>query len=218
MVKALDCLGKDDIVIACSGGLDSTVLAHAAALHVRLYGGDGKLTLAYVNHRLRPEENIKEITHIRHLSKPLKADWVVLLAPIDSGPGVQEQARKKRYDVLSQSCEAHGKRTNLLTAHNANDQAETVLFRTLTGRQNVRIPQAVNTEWGGIFRPFLEFTRDDIAQYARVWSLGWCEDSSNATDKYTRNKIRHQLLPWIEANINPSVVKTLMKPPPEEWR
>lgn len=202
-----------EIVVACSGGIDSTVLAHAIAQRIRLDQGDSSLTLAYVNHNLRPEvEN--EIKHVESLASQLSADCVILDGSIDGSiSGVQERARKKRYRLLNQLCENNriqNRYPYLLTAHNANDQAETILFRTITGRAQVKMPKTVYRSWGEIYRPFLRFTRSDIERYAKVFNLTWCEDSSNATDKYTRNKIRHHLIPWIESNINPNVIKSLV--------
>jgi len=202
-----------EVVVACSGGIDSTALANAVAQCIYLDHGDSIITLAYVNHGLRSEVD-SEIEHIKDLSGKLCADYIILDGRIDPNkPGIQERARKKRYQLLNDFCQGLPKVRRqyvyLLTAHNANDQAETVLFRTMMGRKQTKIPKRVHKSWGQIYRPFLRFTRQDIEKYAKVFNLSWCEDSSNATDKYTRNKIRHHLIPWIESNINPNVIKSI---------
>jgi len=200
-----------EIVVACSGGIDSTVLAHATAQILKLLGGDSVLTLAYVNHGLRDEVR-KEIEHVTTLATELCAGSAIFTGRTRHGSAVQERARKKRYYLLSAFClgkKSYCRLPYLLTAHNANDQAETILFRTLTGRKQVGIATTRDLKWGYLYRPLLAFTRKDIERYAKVFDLKWCEDSSNSTDKYTRNRIRHHLIPWIEANINPSVVRVL---------
>jgi tRNA(Ile)-lysidine synthase len=52
-------------------------------------------------------------------------------------------------------------------------------------------------------------TRESIERYAKIWNLSWSEDSSNCKDKYTRNRIRNELIPWIKENVNAGIVKTL---------
>ena len=103
----------------------------------------------------------------------------------------------------------------VLLAHHANDVAESRLFQFLTGRDTGGIREDFvqrdeESEQYVIFkRPLLSFTKEDLVRYAEAWGLVWCEDRSNSTNKYTRNWIRNKLIPLIEKDLNPGIVKML---------
>jgi tRNA(Ile)-lysidine synthase len=103
----------------------------------------------------------------------------------------------------------------VFTAHNANDDAETKLFQFLRGRKEqpgIPTTRKLNeTSSVLLVRPLLNFSRKDLERYARCFALTWCEDASNATDDYTRNKLRHHLIPWVETHVNPGFVNMLNK-------
>lgn len=200
-----------NIIIGCSGGIDSTVLVHAAKLallvspYTKYPEVNPNLHVVYVDHGLRPEENMKEKAHVRELAKGHV--YAELDGAIEYGSGIQERARAVRYGVLDNYANKFV-RPIIYTAHTGSDQAETKLFQFITGRK----VSGISFENGRIVRPFLGrnvFFREDIEMYARVFGLKWQEDSSNDTDKYTRNKIRHHLIPWIKGNVFGGVEKTL---------
>lgn len=198
---------RNHVVIGCSGGLDSTVLAHLHAC-ARTIGPHVESTLVYVNHNLRTQEEIqKDIDHVNHLGKELNMN--VLVENIHLGTGnVQLEARDARYEALANiACTLE---SIVLLAHHGNDIVESKLFQFLTGREVIGISKSFSFKEIQFFRPMLEFTRLDLERYAKIWNLNWSEDSSNSTDKYTRNKIRHHLIPFIEKEINPGVVKMLI--------
>lgn len=195
------------IVIGCSGGLDSTVLAHAHTC-VRTIGPHIESTLVYVNHNLRTSEEIeKDIEHVNFLGKEFGMNVLVESIHITKG-NVQLEARDARYGVLAKV--ASGLGGSVLLAHHANDVAESKLFQFLTGREVIGITPWFSFNDVVFGRPLLNITRSDLERYASIWKLNWSEDSSNSTDKYTRNKIRHHLIPFIEKEINPGVVKMLI--------
>lgn len=212
---------SDTYLIACSGGLDSTVLAHAHAHTCTLLGWPlGKIV--YVNHNLRPDkEIIAEIAQVMELAHDLGYDPQHPLIEIPDEGNVQALARERRYDVLAsiarKSQDEHSTvPDNILTAHHANDVAETKLWQFLTGRPVVGITEVM--VWGRdaaesvfVARPLLPFTREDLSRYASIWGLKWAEDSSNGSSKYARNRIRQELIPWIEKELNPGIVKMLAK-------
>lgn len=206
---------SDTFLIACSGGLDSTVLAHAHAQVCTLL--DWKLgKIAYVNHNLRPPaEIIAETAQVLRLADDFgyEPHYPVIEVP-DEG-NIQALARERRYDVLA-SIARKSEPDNILTAHHANDVAETKLWQFLTGRPVAGITEGM--VWGKdaatsvfIARPLLPFTREELMKYASIWDLKWAEDSSNETNKYARNRIRQELIPWIEKELNPGIVKMLAK-------
>lgn len=227
IVEVKRCLCLDFHFIACSGGLDSTVLVHAAGQALRIglprnYSGVGDMVAAvYLNHHLRSEaELLKEVEHVKALSEAcLMTPALIQSLQVKKGSALQMRARDARYkallDMASEYCNnnpgfVRPTKVHIVTAHNSNDYAETKLYQFITGKEQNGIPRfRMMTDRVGLIRPLLGFTRKDIERYARCFQLTWCEDSSNETDQYTRNKIRHHLIPWIESNINPGFVKML---------
>lgn len=216
------------IVVSCSGGIDSTVLVHALGQALRINpknncGENVTATAVYLNHNLRPAEVKAEAVHVEDLArKHLSFVSPAIELNVPKGAALQERARNARYKALRDYAEAlmdqYGdvdkrKMIAVATAHNANDNVETKLYQFLkSGKMNgiaTLRRLAEPTLDAFLIRPFLSFTREDIVRYARVFQLTWCEDSSNSTDQYTRNKIRHHLIPWIESNINPGLTKML---------
>lgn len=194
-------------IIACSGGLDSTVLSHAYSQRCILKNDIKNLYLMYVNHNLRVEYEIqKDISHVKSLAKSLNATHLIVKVKVQSG-NIQAKAREARYDALVK--EANKIKAQVYLAHHANDVAETKLWQILTGRVITGIQPIINRDGINFYRPLLNFTRKDLLRYAKIWNLTWSEDCTNTTTKYTRNKIRNELIPWIEREINPSIVKKL---------
>lgn len=211
------CLGLkqgNQVVIACSGGLDSTVLSHAfvqrTIIRPKLNDNPITTTLVYVNHNLRPNDETNQDTkHVQTLAKSLGVQHQVASVRVQEG-NVQAQAREARYDALALIARQK-QYASVYLAHHVNDVAETKLFQFLTGRPVIGIHRTHIRNRVVFSRPLIEFTREDLLRYASIWKLGWSEDSTNATDKYTRNRIRHDLIPWIEKEINPGIVKMLGK-------
>jgi len=202
----------ETIIVACSGGIDSVVLAHALGqcLIISPMAVDCQATAVYVDHGLRPDETPREAALVqrlaeRHLSYAARP----IMLYMEDGPGVQERARGGRYAALKGIADPE-LRTSILTAHHADDNAETKIFQFFKGWEPKGISPVI---WAAnnlnIIRPMLGNTRAEIERYAKIWDLEWIDDPSNATDKYTRNKIRHHLIPWIKENINSGVVGTL---------
>jgi tRNA(Ile)-lysidine synthase len=196
-----------NFAIACSAGLDSTVLAHAHAQARTLMGESLRNDLlVYVNHNLRPPEEIDtDIQHVRGLSS---LGYSVQDINVVIEPGnIQAQASAARYEALAKEAQTR----TVLLAHHANDVAETKLWQFLTGREPNGISEFLTRHRVMFARPLLPFTREDLEKYARIWDLSWHEDSTNQTNKYARNRIRQELIPWIEKEINPGIVKMLSR-------
>ncbi|MEJ1930069.1 tRNA lysidine(34) synthetase TilS, partial [Nostoc sp. NIES-2111] len=176
-------------LLACSGGQDSVVLAHLA------HRQGLPFALAHVNYRLRgPESDMDEI-FVRELAAQLGVAFHVSHPVIDKQAGVQEQARHARYAFFAQLLQEHGY-AGILTAHHAQDQAETILLNLLrgTGLRGLRGMLAYSPE-RKLGRPLLHVPKTDIEAFAKAQNLRWREDGSNAGDAYTRNRLRHHLLP-----------------------
>ncbi len=181
-----------------------------------------KTTAVYLNHHLRPNEVSKEAEHVEKITKEsLSYVTPTIDLDIEKGLSLQERARDARYKALEKLAlkiptdQKLYYTVNIFTAHNMNDVAETKLFQFIKGRKVNGIPKKrliskyLSDRTIFLVRPFIKFSREDIERYARCFNLSWCEDSSNDSDFYTRNKIRHHLIPWIKENINPGIINTL---------
>ncbi|MDR6394813.1 tRNA lysidine(34) synthetase TilS [Herbaspirillum seropedicae] len=194
----------DTLAVAYSGGLDSTVLLWVAAQWARENGGTSRLAPLHVHHGLSPHADAW-LAHAQaccaQLGLVLQSERVQLEGVADSG--VEEAARLARYAALGRLCRQQGARV-LLTAHHLDDQAETVLLQLLRGsglaglsgmdRCNTA-PALLGDDRLLMARPFLGVTRAQLEAVADAMSLKWIEDESNSDPRYTRNALRHQVMP-----------------------
>src|SRR5690606_8940973 len=182
------------LLVACSGGLDSVVLA-------RLAKGCGlDYDLAHCNFQLRGEESDGDEEFVRHLAKELGVG--ILVVAFDTLGHVREHrvsiqmaARELRYQWFSEIL-GQGRYAHVLTAHHADDNLETFLINLSRGtgiEGLLGIPQVHDR----VVRPLLPFSREALLAYAQVENIGWREDSSNSEDKYLRNQIRHTVVPQL---------------------
>lgn len=179
--------------IALSGGLDSCVLLHALAalnLSVRLHA-------LHINHQISPNANAWQ-AHCAHMCARLNIAFTAVTVDVkNSGRGIEDAAREARYAVF----ERHIKSGDyLLTAHHADDQAETLLLRLMRGtgpRGLAAMAQQRSLGQGTLFRPLLNFSRVELEKYARAQNLSWVNDESNADDHYDRNYLRNQVMPLL---------------------
>ena len=202
-LKALGCLNKK-ILLAVSGGLDSTVLLN---LFVEL---KCTVAIAHANFQLRGSESEGDEAWVRQMALDFQLPFYTHRFETnnyatENGLSIQMAARDLRYAWFDVLCKTEGY-DYVATAHHLNDNLETVLLNFtrgtgLTGLQG--IPQKNDR----IIRPLLSFTRKEIEDYAKDHQLAWREDSSNATDDYSRNFIRHQVVPKLQ-ELNPSIEET----------
>lgn len=214
-IRALGLAGRR-IHVACSGGVDSTVLVHA--LHDAAGRHRLALSVGHVHHGLRGAEADADEAAVERLARKLGAPFETTRLPPGSlavtGSSrerltVQEAARIARYAALRVQGERLGAEC-LATGHTRDDQAETVLLRLLRGAGTDSlggIPERSADRW--IVRPLLGVGRKDIEEYARVAGLSWREDSSNASRSYARNRLRHDWLPGLEQAFNPRLSRAL---------
>ena len=181
--------------IGFSGGLDSTVLLHALAqlpLPVQLRA-------LHINHQISPNADTWQTQCADFCAQhavPFHAEKVRVE---NTGKGIEDAARAVRYSVFEKNL-APG--DYLLTAHHANDQAETLLLRLMrgTGPRGLAAMASVRTLGAGLLaRPLLHFTRAELEAYAQVHQLGWVDDESNLDDDYDRNFLRNQVMPLLHS-------------------
>jgi tRNA(Ile)-lysidine synthase len=188
------------LLVAASGGRDSTVLAHVLAQLAKRWSLS--LTLAHVHHGLRPAADAERDAVLR-LAAQLDARGVWRAVPLREelathGGSVQDRARTLRYEALDAMAREAGAAC-VLTAHHAGDQAETVLLALLRASGPAGLagidPQRCIDGRLPVLRPLLDVTPDAIAAHAAEHGLSWVEDDSNAGDGYRRNALRHRVLP-----------------------
>lgn len=199
------------MLIGLSGGADSRVLFHLAALHCRRYGSH--FYACHVNHGIRGDEAIRDRDFCISLAEncPECADIFVLNADVPalaaaSGRSLELEARRVRYDFFESIMTEKGIPI-LVTAHNADDNLETLIFNLTRGsgaRGMCGIPESRPTPGGILIRPMLGVPKSEILEYCRKNSLQYVIDSTNLCQDYTRNLIRARIIPCLE-EINPSV-------------
>lgn len=195
----------DTIVVALSGGADSTALLDLLS---RLPGYNLRLVAAHLNHCLRGCESDADEEFCRHLA--LRYGVLFETRRVDVGRiaeeerlNIEDAGRRARIAFLDEIRDRYGAAAVAL-AHHADDQAETVLMRLLRGSGMTGLSGMAYRNGRGYVRPLLDIPRPDIEQYLRLGNLEWREDASNSDTVYLRNRIRHQLLPLLE-EYNPAI-------------
>ncbi len=196
----------DRVLLAISGGLDSTVLAHVLSRLARLLSI--QLELVHVDHGTRAEASSREGTWVEVLGFRLGIKTHKLR--IEQNDQKRSQAtlrdqRRMKLVALANSSGAH----KIVTAHHANDNAETLLMRMMSGTGSQGLA-GMSPREGLWVKPLLWATRQALEDYARSQRLGWVEDPSNARSDYLRNRVRHELLPSLET-IREGAVQNLAK-------
>ncbi len=181
----------DVLVVAVSGGPDSMVLLD---LLTQIYcGHEQKLLVAHINHGLRKTAD-KEEKLVEDYVKKHKLQFISRRVSLEGKKtGIEERARELRYAALQEIAFAH-KASWIITAHTADDQVETVIANWMRG-SGVRGLGGMHLVAGNIVRPMLNIHKEKLLDYAKKHKLRYAVDESNASFEFTRNRIRHQLLP-----------------------
>jgi len=193
----------DRVLAAVSGGVDSVVLAHLLGQRKQPFG------IAHCNFRLRGEESDGDEAFVVKLAEKLGVP--VYIQHFDTreyasenGISIQMAARELRYRWFETVRETHGF-DSIATGHNLNDSVETVLLHLVRGTGLTGLG-GIPMRNGSIIRPLLCATRAAILKFAREERLAWREDSSNTDEHYTRNALRHRVLPQLES-LNPAFLE-----------
>lgn len=198
---------NDHVLLAVSGGVDSMVLLDL------FRRSDQKIAVAHCNFQLRgydsdlDQQLVEKYCQKNNIPFYCKKFDTLTVAE-STKESIQMLARRLRFDwfnELIRKYEFH----YLATAHHAEDSLETALIN-LTRGTGINGLKGITPKSGQKIRPLLSFTKEDILIYAKQNSITWREDSSNASTKYHRNKIRHQVLPVLE-ELNPAVYQTFLE-------
>lgn len=195
----------EPVLLALSGGADSVFLLHVlAAADPR-----PRILAVHVDHRLRGEESRSDAAFCARLCARLGVAFARREVDLErEAPNLEARAREARYRVLAEEARAGGFRT-ILTGHHEDDALETLLLRwmrgsALPGLAGLRPRNVLGGSSAGgnpqvtVVRPLLNMRREEVRRLLRDAGHRWCEDSSNADPRFTRNRVRRQLLPEIE--------------------
>ena len=182
------------ILVAFSGGLDSTVLLHTLAADARKH--DARVRAIHVDHQLHAQSADWE-RHCATVAQTLGVEFESRRVRIADRPeeGIESAARRARYEAL---CEALRPDEILVTAHHADDQLETVLLALMRGSGVdglAAMPRVQRFGIGWHIRPLLECTRDEIESWATAHALQWIDDPSNVNSRFDRNYLRGEVMP-----------------------
>lgn len=198
---------NDELILGVSGGADSMMLLHYFYTHQDQY--HITLKVAHVHHGIREEAEIDAIL-VEQTCKKWKIPYyrhncqIKQLAK-ERQMSEEEVGREERYNFFISLLNGDGK---IVTAHNMNDQAETLLMRFLRGT-DTRGLGGIPPQREQIIRPLLCLTRKEIEYYCEVNEVVYRDDQTNFMPIYTRNKIRLECIPYIEEYINPSITRVL---------
>jgi tRNA(Ile)-lysidine synthase len=208
--------GESPALVGVSGGRDSVAL-----LHAMVEGGWRKLIVCHFDHGLR-EESAQDARFVAELAKRFGCEALVERSDVAAhaaacGQSIETAARELRYRFFARCAQTSGT-ANLFLAHHADDQVETFLFRLLrgTGVSGLEAMRSVSQHSIGgtrlrVFRPFLSTWREDIDAYIAEHALPFREDPSNTDLLHTRNRLRHDLLPALEAAMGRDVRRALWR-------
>lgn len=192
----------DTVICALSGGADSVALTFAFYLLKEKLGIT--LEAAHFNHHLRGAESDRDEAFVRSFCDRYDILLHVGSAEVKPGKkGLEAAAREARY------CFLRGLSGKIATAHTADDNAETLLLHLIRGT-GLKGLGGITPLHGKVIRPMLTVTRQDVEEFLSEWCLSHIEDSSNETDAFLRNRIRHHVMPLLRQE-NPKIGENLSR-------
>ena len=206
------------VAVAVSGGADSVCLLRALDHLKRQYPHAGELRVIHVNHRLRGDASEAEAQFVAALAERLGwpaeiIDGALPESVSQQGAGLESRLRDRRYQIFTEVAARLGARY-LVTGHTRDDQVETILFRALrgTGIEGLSgIPRCrVINDSLSVVRPMRDISRDEITRYLEHIRQDYCTDLSNTDFQFTRNRLRHRVLPELRACFSNSVDESLL--------
>lgn len=203
---------NDKIVIGVSGGPDSMCLLHILnGLKEKL---NFEIVVAHINHMIRKEAE-EETQYVKNFCDKLGIKcYIKRIDVIDKSNkekiGTEEAGRKARYDFFEEVLNIVNA-NKIATAHNENDNAETVLMNIFRGAGTSGLKGIEPIRDNKYIRPIIECERSEIEEYCRVNKLQPKIDKTNFENVYTRNKIRNVLIPEIKKEFNPNIIESLNK-------
>ena len=199
------------VIVALSGGADSVCLLHLLAeLREEL---QIELRAVHVHHGLRGEEADRDAAFAEKTAEMAGVPCLVVQKDVAgyakiSGKSMEEAGRELRYQVLEEAASSWGG-ARIAVAHHREDQAETILHNLFRGSA-IKGLSGMAPVRGAVVRPLLCVGRTEILKFLEERGLEYCEDSTNASEDYTRNRLRHRLIPEICREINAGAVEHIV--------
>lgn len=202
----------DTVVVGVSGGPDSMTLLNILISLNKNEKINCKIVVAHINHGIRIEADeetkyVQEFCKKRNIPCYVKKEKVEELAK-ENKIGTEEAGRKLRYsffEEVASKCQAN----KIATAHTANDNAETILMNIIRGTGLSGIKGIEVKRDNKFIRPIIELTREEIEEYCEKQNLNPKLDKTNKENIYTRNRVRNELIPFIEKEFNPNIITSL---------
>lgn len=198
------------VVVGLSGGADSVCLLHV--LYTLKDEYKLKLIASHVNHGIRGEEAGNDALFSKNFAETLGADFKLLQVDCvkearENGETLEEAGRRIRYEFFDMLCE--DETYVIATAHNSNDNLETVVFNITRGSA-LSGAKGIPPKRDNIIRPLIFCSRAEIEGYCKENNLSFVTDSTNLSDDYTRNRIRHNVLPELE-KVNSNAIEAFTR-------
>lgn len=203
----------DTVLVGVSGGHDSMALLNILNNLKDILGFE--LLVAHVNHGVRGEYALRDENFVKEESEKLGLKFFLKRADMnqyakDEGISAEEAGRIIRYSFFNDILKEHGGKGKIAVAHNYDDQAETILMRLIRGT-GIDGLKSMEFSTANIIRPILNVKREEIENYIESNNIDVVIDHTNMQTDYTRNKIRLELIPYIEKNFNPNVKDALVR-------
>ncbi len=197
------------VLVALSGGADSVLMLRLLCRYREEFGAT--IRAAHLNHCLRGEESERDELFVKNLCEslnvPLEIKRVDIHAECEkSGEGCEECGRRIRYEFFEFLADDE---TVIATAHNLDDRVETLLMNIIRGT-TLNGLCSISPKRDNIIRPLIDISKEEILAYCKDNGFEYVTDSSNLTDLYRRNQIRHNILPYFKKT-NPSFEKSAMR-------
>lgn len=201
----------DKILAGLSGGADSVCLLHILKSISEMY--NISIYAAHVNHNIRDTAD-RDMEYSMELCDKLGIECFVKSVDVfgymqENKTGTEDAARKLRYDFFDEICREYNI-DKIATAHNLNDRAETVLMNFIRG-SGLGGLGGIPYRRGNIIRPVMDLSREETERYCRENRLEFMTDETNFEKIYTRNKIRLDVIPYIQENINKNFIRRIVE-------
>ena len=203
----------DKLIVGVSGGPDSICLLNVLFEIKKKKVIKFDIVVCHINHLIR-EEALDDENYVKDYCRKKNIECYVKKAKVEEiakkeKRGTEETGRKVRYDFFYEILE----RTNsnkIVTAHNKNDNVETVLMNIIRGSGTSGL-KGIEVKKGNLIRPLIEIERKEIEEYCIQNKLNPRMDKTNFENTYTRNKIRNMLIPYIKENFNPNIIESITR-------
>ena len=197
----------DTFLVAVSGGADS--LALAAALFIEAKPLALTPIAITIDHQLQENSHLQAERVVQQMKELGYVEVITKKVVVSLESGLESGARDARYAALMESAQER-QAEKIFLGHNRDDQAETVLLGLARG-SGARSLSGMAVENGTYVRPLLAITRDEIEQACREWKLDFWSDPHNFNSDFTRVKVRREVIPYLEDNLDPGISRALVR-------